>query len=226
MAYPILNNREIKAVFFDLDGTFLDTAPTFAKVLNKLLANHKKPALDERLIRNTVSDGARALITLAFGLTEGQAGFEEKKEELLLSYEENLSDGSHSFEGIDSLLQTLKKQGIIWGIITNKPSRYTLPLLKKLNYCNECAVVICPDDVKETKPNPEPMLLACQRSNTQPENSIYLGDHTRDIEAGKAANMLTVACGYGYIKDNDSIEQWNADYDINHVNEFKALLFK
>ena len=213
------------AVFFDLDGTFIDTAPDFEYVLNKLRAAHTLPPLAYQDIRDTVSNGARALITLAFGLNEGDDGFESLKNDLLHEYTQHLAIKSTPFEGIIELIECLESHRIPWGIITNKPSQFTLPLLKALNLDHRAATIVCPDQVTHPKPHAEPMLLACTQANVNPSECIYVGDHIRDIQAGKAANMYTVACRFGYV-GNEVLENWQADSIIEHPKELMQQIIK
>jgi len=219
-----MNIEKPHAVLFDLDGTLLDTAPTFVKLLNTLLVKHGKKTLPAEIIREQVSHGARALITLGFGLTEDNENFEVLRNELLDLYEDDIVDGTELFEGMAEVLDTLAKKNIPWGIVTNKPSRFTFPLINKLGISKQCAVVICPDDVKNTKPSPEPLLLACFRLNVEATNCIYVGDHVRDIQAGKAAGMFTVSALFGYIGKNDHPETWQANLEIQHAKELLTLL--
>ena len=204
-----------QAVLFDLDGTLIDTAPTFVTVLNLMLKKHGKEELPFELIRSQVSHGARALITLGFNLKEGEEGFEKLRLELLDIYEEHIEQGSELFDGMDKVLEHLNEKQIPWGIVTNKPSRFTFPLIEKLGISPNCAVVVCPDDVTNTKPDPEPLKLAAFRLNLDASKCIYVGDHDRDIAAGKAANMLAVAAAYGYIEEGDSAENWKAEHIIH-----------
>ncbi|RRJ85436.1 HAD family hydrolase [Aestuariirhabdus litorea] len=214
-------------VLFDLDGTLLDTAPDFIKVLNRLLEEQQRPPLDDAPIRATVSNGARALVSLGFGLTEGEPGFEPLRERLLTLYEERLGEFTRPFDGIDPLLSTLEARGIPWGVVTNKPSRYTLPLLEKLGYRSRCATVVCPDQVSHSKPHPEPMLLACQQAACIPARTVYIGDHERDIKAGHNAGMPTIAALYGYLEAGLDWRRWRATHQVNHASEilqwFEAL---
>jgi phosphoglycolate phosphatase len=206
------------AVFFDLDGTFIDTAPDFEYVLNNLRAAHNLPPLPYQDIRNTVSNGARALITLAFDLNEGDDGFETLKNDLLREYARHLAIKSTPFDGIIELIEMLESRNIPWGIITNKPSQFTLPLLKALELDHRAAAIVCPDQVTHAKPHAEPMLLACTHADVNPSECIYVGDHIRDIQAGQAANMYTVACRFGYV-GNEVLENWHADSIIDHPRE-------
>lgn len=218
-----LPNLKKGAVFFDLDGTFIDTAPDFAHVLNELRAEQHLSPLPYQIIRDTVSNGARALITLAFNLNEGEVGFEDLKAKLLKKYTSHLAVKSRPFDGIMTLIEQLEAQHIPWGIITNKPSQFTIPLMQQLNLHDRAAAIVCPDQVKNTKPDPEPMFLACKLSNVEAKHCIYVGDHDRDIQAGRAANMLTVACRFGYVGD-EILEDWKADLIIDHPDELTQLI--
>jgi phosphoglycolate phosphatase len=216
--------KNLQALLFDLDGTLIDTAPTFVKVLNQLLQRYGKEKLNAEIIRTQVSHGARALITLAFGITEGDAHFETLRNELLDLYELQIVEGTKLFPSMEKVLIKLKENAIPWGIVTNKPSRFTFPLIEKLGLNESCAVIICPDDVENTKPDPEPLNLACFRLNVKPENCIYIGDHERDIQAGNAAGMFTVSALFGYIAEDDKPSTWNAKLEINSANDILKLL--
>ncbi len=211
---PIIQENT-QAVLFDLDGTLIDTAPTFAKVLNLQLQQHGKAELPFEQIRMQVSHGARALITLGFGLKEGDDGFEDLRLELLDIYDHRIDQGSSLFPDMNQVLQHLKQKNIPWGIVTNKPSRFTFPLIKKLGINDNCAVVVCPDDVTHTKPDPEPLALAAFRLHVDAQHCIYVGDHERDIRAGNRAGMFTVAARFGYIADTDKPELWQANAFID-----------
>ncbi len=215
----MFTTQSIRCVLFDLDGTLLDTAPDFVHVVNRLLNEHNKNPLPAEIIRSTVSDGARALITLAFGINEGEDGFEQLKARLLELYENHLSEHTTAFDGIDTLLHTLESRNIKWGVVTNKPSRYTIPLLERLNFSDRCATIVCPDHVTHTKPHPEPMLLACKQAGSEPHNTIYVGDHERDIRAGHNAGMATVAALYGYIDKEHDWKSWQATHHVHHASE-------
>jgi phosphoglycolate phosphatase len=212
------------AVLFDLDGTLVDTSADFVAVLNNMRNKDGLSPLPEADIRNTVSDGARALITLAYALNEGDKHFEEKRQQLLNEYEAELGLQAKLFQGFDDLLKQLESNNIAWGIVTNKPSRFTNPLLERLNIKPSNGVAICPDHVTHTKPHAEPLLLAASKLILTAEQCIYAGDHLRDIEAGKNANMKTIACAYGYIKPVENIHDWQADFIVNTVNELQQLL--
>jgi 2-phosphoglycolate phosphatase len=219
MPQPIL-----EAVLFDLDGTLIDTAPDFAVVVNQLRQRHGKTELDYAAIRATVSHGARALVTLAFGLNQADKNFEALRQELLMLYSQHLCIKTQLFPGINKLLDWIEQQSLPWGIVTNKPRQYAEPIIATLQLAKRCQVLVCPDDVKQTKPHPEPMLLACQHLQCNNHNTLYIGDHRRDIEAGKNANMHTMAATYGYIDPSDPAANWGADCAVDHAEQIQRYL--
>lgn len=214
------------AVLFDLDGTLIDTAPDFAGVLNRQLAAHGRPPLPYARIRAAVSQGARAVVALGFAdrFKPESEEFEALRQEFLKSYLAHLADETRLFPGMDDLLTGLEARGTPWGIVTNKPSLYTLPLLKALRLDSRCKVAICPDMVTHTKPHAEPMLKAASVLGVAPADCIYIGDHLRDIQAGRNAGMTTVAVRFGYIPDDEDVDAWEADHTIETVFELTRLL--
>lgn len=214
---------KIEALLFDLDGTLVDTASDFVQVLNEQLESHGKPPLPASVIRNTVSDGARALIKLGFGGEPGEQEFEKHRTELLCRYEGLVGKHARLFAGMDDVLQACEDKGLPWGIITNKPRLYTDLLLKRLNIIHRSAVTLCPDDVEKSKPHPESLLLAADNLGLSCEKLVYVGDHERDIQAGRAANMLTVTALYGYLKSINEAKTWPADYQIQQPSELISL---
>ncbi len=165
---PSILSGHFHGVLFDLDGTLIDTADDFIYCLNHLRKQDQLPALDSSLIRTVVSDGARAMITLAFDLKEGDTGFEEKKQQFLNYYLDNLATHSDLFESLNELVNWCQHQHIPWGIVTNKPRVYAEPLIKALNLDIGITTLVCPDDVTHTKPNPEPMYKACKEMDLLP----------------------------------------------------------
>ena len=141
-----------------------------------------------------------------------------------LAVEPGLAQHSHPFAGIAELLDWLDREQLRWGIVTNKPRRYTEPLLERLGLAQRSHVTLCPDDVLHSKPDPEALLLACSRLGCSPGQSIYIGDHQRDIDAGKNAGMRTVAANYGYIADQQQTADWQADFYVDCASELPALL--
>lgn len=222
---------KIQAVLFDLDGTLIDTAPDFIRIIRVMCQKYQLTIPSDTAIREQVSAGARAMVKLMFGelsqMADGDLTLLAYRQEFLDIYEADICVDSCLFDGLDNLLKSLEKQGIFWGIVTNKPRYLTEILLEKLNLTDRCSVLVCPDDVKNTKPDPEPMFLAVDKLNQafdvniQAENCVYVGDHIRDIQAGKSANMRTILAGYGYIppQDKDDLTAWGADEIIHSVDE-------
>jgi phosphoglycolate phosphatase len=214
----------VKAVFFDLDGTLLDSAPDFFVAMHRLMDEYQLPHVDENAIRATVSDGARALTTLAFNLTPDDLGFSERHQRLLDFYYEEMGNNCVLFPGMDELLHNIKKANLYWGIITNKPARFTDPILEKLALSCQPNLVICPDHVNNTKPDPEPMILACNKVACLPEEAIYVGDHKRDIDCGNAAGSPTIAVTFGYTKSTDDIASWNANHIVDGCDDMWQVI--
>ncbi len=214
----------LRAVFFDLDGTLLDTAPDLAKALNHLLRAKGKDAVHYDEIRRVVSDGAYALLKLGFGVERDHPDTEQLRQELLDYYLKDLSSETHPFPGITELIEKINENDLRWGIVTNKPWAYTEPLMKRFEFAETSSCIICPDHVSERKPAPESLLLACDQANCQASDSIYVGDHRRDIECGQRADMPTIAVGYGYISPQDDYRHWGADHIVESGHELWSVV--
>lgn len=217
-------DQKPSAVLFDLDGTLIDTAPDFIRCLNQLRQLHNLEPLAAEQISPSVSNGAKAMIRVGFGLEPEHDGYVEKHTAFLDLYEAGVAVETTLFEGMDSLLANLEARGIPWGIVTNKPVRFAEPLVQALGLAQRCATLICPDHVSERKPHPEPLFLACQRIGAAPEQAIYVGDHERDIEAGRNAGMRTIAVRYGYIEQPHAVDLWQADIIVDTVSDLAKLL--
>lgn len=213
------HTASIQAVLFDLDGTLLDTAPDFVAVLNQLRSQHGHQPLPFDIIREKVSEGARALVTLGFAIEPSHPHFDRLHQQLLSDYQATLSQHSKLFDGMNDTLLTLEENGLQWGIVTNKPSLYTEALLEDLGLAERCAVAICPDHVTHPKPHPEPIQLACSRLNCSPHATLYVGDHRRDIEAGNRAEAHTLAVTWGYADAQDPPQTWGASSVIDQPIE-------
>ncbi len=212
------------AVLFDLDGTLLDTAPDFHHVINQLLAEHQCAPVSYEYIRGYVSNGARAMISAAFQTDESSPDFDQLHQRMLELYLTHLSVATTLFPGIQMLLDWLGENHIPWGIVTNKPERYTTPLMQSLRLQPAAGTVICPDHVREKKPHPEALFLACKELDCTPERTVYIGDHRRDIEAGLRAGMQTIAVSYGYLDADEDINSWNSHYQADHASEIRPIL--
>lgn len=213
----------IKALLLDFDGTLVDTAPDFLQTMTTLCAAHDISRPSDDAIRANVSNGARALVRLAFGSNTQDPALETLRQDLLAHYERALQQPSTVlYPGMAEVLTHCAQKRYPWGIVTNKPRHYTEILLRALAL--DPAVVVCPDDVSQTKPHPEPMHKAAAALGLAAADCLYVGDHERDIIAGRAAGMPTVAARYGYIEANDNPDNWHADYHINTATDLLPLL--
>lgn len=217
--------QHLKAVIFDLDGTLIDTADEFIVVVQALRAEHGREPMDPERIRKSVSNGARALVSLALDITEDEAGFETQRLRLLEIYSTVLGSEAGPYPGIQELIEDFARRGIAWGISTNKPRAYTAPLLAALDMQPAPGSVVCPDDIGERKPHPETLYRNCKDLDCAPHEAIYVGDHLRDIEAGRRAGMYTIAAAYGYIEPGDDPADWEADALATSGHDLHDLIF-
>lgn len=215
--------QKLQAILFDLDGTLIDTAPDFIRIIKSLCKKHNLKTPSDTAIREQVSAGARAMVKLMFNnpnLPDDDTELLNFRQLFLDEYEQNICIDSQLFDGLNDLLLFLENNNIKWGIVTNKPKYLAQSLLEKLNLDKRCQVLICPDDVKNPKPDPESLLLACDILKVTPENCLYIGDHRRDIVAGNLAKMTTIIASYGYIPPNDKdLNDWGADKVIDTPDE-------
>lgn len=221
-----MTTTQYSAVLFDLDGTLLDTAPDFATALNLLLEVRGRPPLAADLIRAGVTNGSGGLITLAFGFRSEDAEYEPIRQEFLEIYYRHLSRETRPFPGVESLLEKLQGQDIPWGIVTNKPWLYTSAILRQIPFDVAPKAVVCPDHVQRNKPDPEPVLLACRQLDVATNETLYVGDHLRDIQAGVNAGAETAAAAYGYLHPEDDPHQWGADHVVNAFSDLENIIFQ
>jgi 2-phosphoglycolate phosphatase len=207
---PIFSSH-LRTILFDLDGTLLDTAPDLAAALNSVRIKHGLDALADEVIRPHVSHGAAALIKFGFSIDEQAEEFEPLRQELLDYYGQNLACHTRLFPGMHEVLQAIENDGLNWGVVTNKPERFTLPLLSELKLADRAACVVCGDTLEEKKPHPQPLLYACELAGSHYRECVYIGDAQRDIEAGKNAGMHTLVAMFGYLSEYDRPEQWGAE---------------
>jgi len=205
----------VAAVFFDLDGTLLDTAPDMVNALNYVLQYEDQTALPYEQVRNTVSHGSAALINLGFGTQQKLIDFNRRQTRFLDYYAENICVDTVLFAGMEKVLQDLEDLGLCWGIITNKPEFLTQPLLKALNLSQRACSVISGDSLPQRKPHPEPLYAAANQCGVLAQECIYVGDAQRDIEAANNAKMFSILACYGYIDPDEDLAIWGADARIN-----------
>lgn len=213
-----------EAVFFDLDGTLADTAPDLGSALNQLLAEHGRPALPMTTFRPHVSAGTRGMLRVGFGLAPGDPGYAELQIRFLDFYADRLCADTRLFAGMADLLDRLEHLGIAWGIVTNKPQRFTLPLVAGLGLQDRAAAIVSGDSTPRPKPAPDSLLLACSLAGVTPAQTLYVGDDLRDIEAARAAGMRSVAAAYGYLGDGPAVADWGADRIIEEPLALLDLL--
>jgi len=216
---------KIDAVLFDLDGTLVDTAPDMVAVLNQMRLAHGADPLPYEEARANVSNGAVALLRLAFPeIPESDIG--PLHGEYLERYEDSVCVKSSVFPDIPELLDVLDAHACPWGVVTNKPQRMTDPLLEALGLSDRLRCAVSGDTLERRKPDPAPLLYACEQCAVQPHRAVYVGDAVRDIEAGRAAGMQTIAVAYGYIVPGDDPHTWNADAIAADAKELAQLLLK
>lgn len=207
------------AVLFDLDGTLVDTAPDLAFALNTVLQQEGLTPLAYEQIRPVASHGAAGLINKGFNIQPHDRRYPDIQQRLLEVYADNITRESGLFDGMAEVLQQLEQQQIAWGIVTNKPTRFTEPLIAQLGLTERAACVISGDTTPFSKPHPAPMLKALELIKRQATECIYIGDAERDIHAGKSVDMPTILARYGYLSDEDKEADWQADAIIDHPSE-------
>lgn len=213
------------AVLFDLDGTLVDTAPDMVASLAWVVESHGRAPVDANLSRANVSNGSIGLLKLAFD-DVGDAQMQKLQRQFLDHYQQRVAAESRVFAGLDQLLDQLDAHKLPWGVVTNKPQALTDSLLVSLRLQPRMACAISGDTLPQRKPHPAPMLLASRILDVEPGQIVYIGDAARDIEAGKAAGMATIAAGWGYITEDDDPARWNADAIAADPAELSQLLLK
>ena len=203
--------RAVRGVLFDLDGTLIDSAPDLAGAANRLRADHGLEPLPFEMLRPMVGSGARGMVGVAFGVAPGQPRFESLRDAFLAHYEAGLLQRTRPFEGVDEMLSALEAACIPWGIVTNKATRFTRPIVAGLNLAQRAAVVVCGDTTPHSKPHPEPLWHAARAMGLAPEGVVYVGDDLRDAQAARAAGMAMVAATWGYLGLGEPVHSWGAD---------------
>lgn len=216
--------QNIRAVLFDLDGTLIDSAPDLGAAADKMRTDRGMESIDGDRYRPMAGAGARGMLGVAFGIAPGSADFEALREEFYVNYEQCMLQGSSLFGGIRELLCELDARRFPWGIVTNKSLRFTEPLVQSIRAFAKAGALISGDTTPFAKPHPEPLLEAARRLGVTPSRCAYVGDDLRDIAAGRAAGMATVAAAYGYLGENADTTRWRADATIGTPIELLKLL--
>ena len=219
-----MRNGRIRAVLFDLDGTLADTAPDLGGALNSLLAEVGRPPLAAAVFRPYVSAGTRGMLGVGFGIKPGHPDYQALADRFLRLYEQNICLGTVLFPGIPQLLSELDGRPISWGIVTNKPARFTLPLMEALGLSGRAVAIVSGDSTPNPKPAPDTILLACELAKVASDKTLYVGDDLRDMQAAKAAGAFAIAAAYGYLGTDTPIDAWPADYVIESPLEILDLL--
>lgn len=204
-----------RAVLFDLDGTLIDSAPDLAGAANRLRAAHGLPALPLTSLRPLVGTGARGMVGAAMGVGPDDHRFAPLRDEFLVLYEAHMLIHTHVFPDMLPVLDALEAAHIPWGIVTNKAERFALPVIAGLGLDRRAATIVCGDTTPHAKPHPEPLLEAARRMGVEAQGCVYVGDDLRDVQAGRAAGMATLAAAWGYLGVGEAITDWNADVVID-----------
>ena len=216
--------RRPLALLFDLDGTLIDSAPDLAGAANDMRSARELPLLPLAHFRPMVGSGARGMLARALEVGPDDAGFIELRDEFLQRYESRMTRETHVFTNMLPVLQALAAQRLPWGIVTNKASRFSEPLVRSLAHLDDAVTLICGDTTPHAKPHPAPLLEAARRIGIEARHCWYIGDDHRDVQAGRAAGMTTVAAAWGYLGAGEPLSAWGADHVIESPAELLNLL--
>jgi len=216
--------NEVKAVLFDLDGTLIDSAPDLGAAADKMRVDRGMRGLPLESYRHMAGAGARGMLGIAFGITPDHPDFPSMREEFFVNYENCMTQRTYVFEGIVSLIAELRGRGIPWGVVTNKSMRFTKPLTQSMSLFATAGAVVGGDTTPHAKPHPAPLLEAARQLKVEPTCCAYVGDDERDVAAGLAAGMFTVAASYGYLGNNADTSRWGAHARIQSPLELLSLL--
>jgi phosphoglycolate phosphatase len=216
----------IRAVLFDLDGTLIDSAPDLGAAADKMRLDRGMSSLPQASYRPMAGAGARGMIGVAFGMAPDHADFASMREEFFQNYERRMTQSTYVFEGVTEMIAHLEAQNLLWGVVTNKSARFTDPLTQSMPLFASAKAVVSGDTTPHSKPHPEPLFEAARRLAIHPSQCMYVGDDERDIVAGLAAGMVTVAATYGYLGEKADPNLWGAHSIINSPKSLLELLVK
>ena len=214
---------DIQAILFDLDGTLIDSAPDLGAAADKMRTDRGLLSLPLARYRPMAGSGARGMLGIAFDMTPDHADYDAMKEEFFVNYERCMTTRTFAFDGVPALIENLVQRKLPWGVVTNKSARFAEPLTRAMPLFASVGTVISGDTTAHAKPHPEPLFEAARRLNVDPKRCIYVGDDHRDIVAGRAAGMGTVAATYGYLGSVDAAK-WGADVSIALPNELMLYI--
>ncbi len=216
--------KNIAAILFDLDGTLIDSAPDLGAAADQMRVSRGMPSLAPEVYRPMAGAGARGLLGVAFGVTPAEPTFDALKEEFLANYQACMTQRTYVFEGVVPLIESILRAGMQWGVVTNKAARFTDPLTRAMPLFASAKTIVSGDTTPHAKPHPEPLYEAARRLGLEPERCLYVGDDERDIVAGLAAGMGTVAATYGYLGGKADVSAWGAHAQINSPSELLQFL--
>ncbi|SCK47344.1 phosphoglycolate phosphatase [Variovorax sp. HW608] len=219
-----MGGRETLAVLFDLDGTLIDSAPDLGAAADQMRITRGLASLPLERYRPMAGAGARGMLGVAFGITPDAPGFDSLREEFFLNYEARMLRNTQVFSGVAELVEALCERGLRWGVVTNKSGRFTDPLTRAIALFETAGAIVSGDTTPYSKPHPEPLLEAARRLRVAPEACVYVGDDERDMLAGRAAGMRTIAATYGYMGEQAEVARWDADAAIASPLELLQLL--
>ena len=213
--------EQAQAVLFDLDGTLIDSAPDLGAAADKMRVQRGLPSLPLDTYRPMAGAGARGMLGIAFDMTPEHPEFMDFREEFFVNYENAMTERTRIFDGVPEMIAAIVRTGLPWGVVTNKSSRFTDPLTAAMPLFASAGAIVSGDTTPHAKPHPEPLFEAARRLGIDPGRCVYVGDDERDIVAGLAAGMGTVAATYGYLGDQAEVANWNAHL---HIDAPAALL--
>ena len=216
--------KDIQAVLFDLDGTLIDSAPDLAAAVDKMRVDRGLSSFPLEHYRHMAGAGARGMLGIAFNMTPEHPEFEAMKEEFFINYENCMTERTRIFDGVVDMIAALRANGLAWGVVTNKSSRFTDPLTSAMSLFSTAGAIVSGNTTPHAKPHPEPLLEAARRLSIDPERCVYVGDDERDIVAGLAAGMGTVAATYGYLGQQTDISRWKAHLHIDSPMDLWKVL--
>lgn len=215
---------DVKAVLFDLDGTLVDSAPDLGAAADAMRVKRGLPSLPLEHYRHMAGAGARGMLGVAFGMLPDHVEFGAMREEFFVNYEQCLTQRTHAFDGVEKMIASLTARQLPWGVVTNKSERFAVPLMQAMPLFESSGALVCGDTTPHAKPHPEPLLEAARRLGLAPHQCMYVGDDERDIVAGLAAGMTTVAATYGYLGAKADTREWGAHAAIHTPLDLLTLL--
>ncbi len=218
--------ENISVVLFDLDGTLIDSAPDLGAAADQMRISRGLPSLALEAYRPMAGAGARGMLSVAFGMGPEHPDFEAMREEFFGNYERCMTERTYAFDGVAEMLESLLASSLQWGVVTNKSMRFTDPLTRGMPLFLTAGAVVSGDTTAHAKPHPAPLLEAARRMGVDPAHCVYVGDDERDIQAGLAAGMATVAADYGYLGDKADTAAWGAHARIKSPQELLQLLVR